>query len=428
MTEASRPRSLRPGRTLWLNAAQLGGAKVVNRGLGFLWSIVLARTLGLSGFGEYSYLIALVVLTSAFAESGFTSIVSRDVSGDSRHLSETVPTALALTIIFNIVAAAITVGIGDLSAPSYTRFWRAVLISLYLPANGVFNVVCAVFRGRDRFRYDSIFNVIHFLSFAALSAPALALGWGATGVLAAFVVRMYLVAGAAVLVCHYSIAPLQVGLSRPAARYLLQEGLPLMLSGVAAQVYIRIDIVILSFAMGTAAVAIYSVATRFIDALTTAAGALGFASLPLLAEMWLDAPARARRFAAKTSRRTLLIGITGAVLGVAVAPFFIGRLYGRDYTPAGHVLQVLLLVIPIYAVSQILTNLIIAAGRQRVLMWIYGGAAAVSVLLNVGLAPRWSYYGSAVAAVITALMVWLALQRAAMAMNKAGSARGIPSD
>src|SRR5690242_12105776 len=89
---------------LWRNAGQLGGAKVLNRGLGFFWTIVLARTLGVAGFGEYTYLIALVTLTSAFAEGGFTAIVSRDVASDPATLTTMVPTAMGLTVAFNLVA------------------------------------------------------------------------------------------------------------------------------------------------------------------------------------------------------------------------------------------------------------------------------------------------------------------------------------
>src|SRR5207249_1391128 len=42
----------RPGIALWQNVAQLGGAKVVNSGMGFLWTVVLARSLGVREFGE----------------------------------------------------------------------------------------------------------------------------------------------------------------------------------------------------------------------------------------------------------------------------------------------------------------------------------------------------------------------------------------
>ena len=399
----------RPGLALWRNVAQLGTAKVLNRGLGFAWSVVLARSLGVSGFGEYTYLVALTILLSLFAEGGFTSIVSRDVATDLDQIKRTVPTAMGLTVLFNLVACILLIGIAVIDTPTPGRLWRATLAAAYLPANGMFNVVSAVFRGRNRFDYDSAFNVINVLVFAALSAVALLLGWGVAGVVGAYVVRMYVVLAAATIVCARRIGVVGIALVADRARYLFKEGLPLVLSGAAAQVYVRIDIVILSLVAGTDAVAVYSVASRFADALTTAATALGFASLPLLAEMWRDDPRRAHRFARTTTRRTVMLAALALALGVAIARPLIRHLYGLPFAAGGPVLQILLITVPLYAVSQISSTLLIAAARQRVLVWIFGGAALVSIALNFFLASRWLYFGSAGAAVATSAVVTVAL-------------------
>src|SRR5437016_5505090 len=130
----------RPGMTLWRNAAQLGSAKVLSSVLGFLWTVVLARSLGLSEFGEYTYLVALTVLLSLFAEGGFTSIVSRDVANDAGALDRTVPTAMGLTLLFNLAASVVVIAIAVSDNPTPGRLWRVTLAAAYLPANGLFNV------------------------------------------------------------------------------------------------------------------------------------------------------------------------------------------------------------------------------------------------------------------------------------------------
>lgn len=381
----------------------------MNRGLGFFWTIVLARTLGVAGFGEYTYLIALVTLTSAFAEGGFTAIVSRDVATDPVQLERMVPTAMGLTIAFNVVAMIITLVIAWADTPTPTRLLGAGLIACYLPLNGAFNVVSAVFRGSDRFHYDSAFNIIQFLLFALLSGLALLLGWGVLGVLGAYVVRQIVTLIGTAVLCERRIGPVRIGWDRDARKYLLTEGLPLMLSTAAAQVYIRVDIIVLSFFAGTSAVGIYSIASRFIDTLTTGASALGFAALPFFATTMRDAPQQVRAITRRASRQVLGIAVMGAIAGIAVSPFLIRRLYGLPFAAAGHVLQLLLVTVPFYAVSQVLATLLIAEGRQRTLAYVYGGATALSVVLNVLFAPSMSYYGSAVAAIGTSAVVGVAL-------------------
>src|SRR6266850_1349808 len=222
-----------PGMTLWRNAAQLGTAKVLSSVLGLLWTVVLARSLGLREFGEYTYLVALTVLLSLFAEGGFTNIVIRDVASDTGALDRTVPTAMALTLALNLVACLAAIGIAVVDKPTTGRFWSATLAAAYIPANGLFNVISAVFRGRNRFDYDSTFNLVYFLVFALLSGVALLLGWGAVGVIGAHVVRMYVVLAASAAVCVTRIGRLRIAFVRERARYLFKEGLPLVLSGTA---------------------------------------------------------------------------------------------------------------------------------------------------------------------------------------------------
>src|SRR5881396_184916 len=209
----------RPGITLWRNAAQLGTAKVLSSVLGFLWTVVLARSLGLSEFGEYTYLVALTVLLSLFAEGGFTNIVIRDLASDAGALDRTVPTAMALTLLFNLAACLAAIGIAVVDKPTTERFWSATLAAAYIPANGLFNVISAVFRGQNRFDYDSTFNVIYFFVFAALSGVALLLGLGLTGVIGAHVARMYLVLAASAVVSSVRIGRVSIALVRERASY-----------------------------------------------------------------------------------------------------------------------------------------------------------------------------------------------------------------
>jgi len=405
----------RPGMTLWRNAAQLGTAKVLSSVLGLLWTVVLARSLGLSEFGEYTYLVALTVLLSLFAEGGFANIVIRDVASDPGALDRTVPTAMALTLALNLAACLAAIGIAVLDQPTTGRFWSATLAAAYIPANGLFNMISAVFRGHNRFDYDSTFNLIYFLLFAVLSGVALLLGWGAVGVIGAHVVRMYLVLAASAAVCMMRVGRLRIAFVPERARYLFKEGLPLVLSGAAAQVYVRIDIVVLSFVAGTNAVALYSVAARFTDALTTAANVLGFASLPVLAEMWRDDPRRAHQFTQATVGRALLLTLLAAAGGAIIARPLIRHLYGLPFGVSGQILQILLAAVPLSAASQILSALVIASSRQRALVWIFGGAAVLSTFLNFLLAARWQYFGSAASNVATATFVavtlWWLVQR-----------------
>jgi O-antigen/teichoic acid export membrane protein len=383
------------------NAVQLGGAKLMARLLTVFWTVMLARTLGVGDFGEYTYLTALVILLAMFSDGGISTIVGRDAAAEPKKAGRELPTALTIIVLLNVGAAALVIGIALANELSWHRFWLTALIALYLPANAVFNVFCAVFRARGFFGYDSLLNVGDSVSFIVLSGAALALGWGVEGVIAAFAARQYLLLVACVAIFGQTGYSSRFGWDRSAARYLGKEGWPMILSGAANHAYARVDIIVLYSLAGAEAAGTYSVAARLIDGAMLGLGALGFASLPVLSRLAADDPRAAGKM---TVRIALLAGAGTLVLsavGGMLSQLVINIMYGADFADAGPVLAILLVTIPAYTLSQVFGSLLVALGRQHLLVLTYGIALITSISMNVWLVPHYSFIGSAISAVAT---------------------------
>jgi O-antigen/teichoic acid export membrane protein len=122
-----------------------------------------------------------------------------------------------------------------------------------------------------------------------------------------------------------------------------------------------------------------------------------------------------------------------AVIGTVLSQFVIDAMYGAEFSAAGPVLAILLITIPAYTLSQVFGSLLVALGRQHLLILAYGIALVASISLNVWLVPAFSYIGSALGAVVTSgillvllvgmtqLANWQAVQAHASAPEEAGS-------
>jgi O-antigen/teichoic acid export membrane protein len=368
------------------------------------WTVILAHSLGLANFGEYAYLVALAILLSIFSEAGLSTVIARDVARQPKDQESVLATAMTATLGLNVVAALVLVAIDLLHSNSGQHIAYAALISLYLPVNGLNNILAAVLRARDRFSQDSLVNLADAGLFAILSGAAIVGHLGLAGVVGAYAARQYLVFGLYALLVRRLVGPWRFGFSASAARYLGRDGIPLTISGAAAHAYVRVDAVLLSFLATTTAVGIYSIATRFIDAMMVLVTAVGAATLPSMAVL----AARRRELHSTTVRTALVAAVAFAVVILPVevlSPWLIGHLFGREFIASEGVLRVLVLVIPLYAGAQVLRSFLVAVGAQAMLTSIYVLALVTNVALNFLLIPRLSYYGSSLAAVVTAVLV-----------------------
>jgi O-antigen/teichoic acid export membrane protein len=369
--------------------------------LSVVWTVLLTRVLGVGDFGEYTYLTALVILLAMFSDGGISTISGRDAAADPKKAARELPTALSIIVLLNLIGMVLVVAISMAAEPSLERFWLSALIALFLPANAVFNVICAVFRARGFFGYDSLFNVGDSLSFMALSGISLAAGLGLAGVIASFAARQYVLLAISMALFGRTGLPARFGWDRAAARYLFREGWPMILSGAANHAYARVDIIILYALAGAEAAGMYSVAARLIDGAMLGLGALGFATLPVLSRLAVSEPRQAGRL---TVRIALLAGVGTlicAVIGTVLSQFVIETMYGAEFSAAGPVLAILLITIPAYTLSQVFGSLLVALGRQHLLILAYGIALVASISLNVWLVPAFTYIGSAMGAVVT---------------------------
>lgn len=321
------------GNFSWL-VAEKGVRLVLSVGVGF-W---VARYLGPERFGILNYGLALVGLVSLLAELGLENVVRRDLIRTPGRTTEWVATSAGLRLAGGVAAygvLAIILWRGGMRDSE--RMLVAVLgLTLFQPA---FMVADLWFQARLQARFT-------------VWAQGLALAVGA-GVRVALIVGgaslttfAWAVVGEAAIACALVMfLARRAGLRWPlrafdgvVARQLLREAWPLLLSGIAVMLYLRIDVIMLRRMVGEAEVGIYAAATRFTEIWYFLPVALASSALPSLL--------RAREKDAATYRARLQtwydlnagLAYVLAVGSALAAPWLIRVAYGPAFAAAEPVL------------------------------------------------------------------------------------------
>lgn len=384
------------------NTSWLFADRILRMGVGVLLSAWIARYLGTASFGALSYAMAFVALFGSFATLGLDGIVVRDLVR-GLDLGATLGTAFALRLTGSLVALACATATILVVRPGDPLEARLVVI---LAAATLFQSVDVVdfwFQSRVASRYAVIAKNGAFLVVAVvraalviLRAPLVAFAW------AAFLEAAVGAIGLAV-VYRYNAdrdrLPWRVSAAR--SRELLVASWPLIVSGMAITIYMRIDVIMLGSMIGDGGAGTYAAATRLSEIWYFVPTAITSSLAPSIVE------AKAAGGALYYQRLSRLFAwMTGLAIAVALPMTLLSGpltrlLYGDAYAAAGPVLAVHVWagVFVALGVAQGLWDInegLLNLGLYRTI-----AGAVTNVALNVVLIPRYGAMGAAIATVVS---------------------------
>lgn len=246
------------GNTGWLFAD-----KVLRMGMGLLISVWIARYLGPEQFGLFNYATAIVALFTAMATLGLNNIVVRDLLNHPEEANATLGTACLLQLIGGVLATGAAVVAVSVMRPNDATARLLVAIIGSAMVFKASDVIRYWFEAKVQSKYTVLVENAAFLVFAAVKlglifveAPLLAFVWivlAEACLVAVLLLFIYIQQGNRLSAWRYHYAR---------TKALLNDSWPLILSGLAAMLYMRMDQIMLGQMLGDEAVGIYSAAVR----------------------------------------------------------------------------------------------------------------------------------------------------------------------
>lgn len=388
------------------NAGWMVGDRLVRMALGLVVGAWIARYLGPASFGDFNFALAFVALFSPLATLGLERIVVRDLVDHPDAEREILGSAFRLRLVGALVALALSVG-----AVAFLRRddpQAVALVAILAGASVVqaFDVIDQWFQSAMRARYAVAATATAFVLAAILRvvlilahAPLVAFAWAAfaeAALAAAGLVLVYGRAGRRILAWSWS---------GPRGRSLVADGWPLMLSSVMILIYLRIDQVMLGQMASAAELGAYSAAVKLVEVWYFVPTTLVAAIFPSIVE--------ARRLGEDVfyDRLQKLYGAM-ALAGYAVAlptcllsGWIVAVVFGPDYARAAPMLAVLVWSILFTNLGVARSSFLTTMNMTRPYLVTVMLGAAVNVVLNLILIPRWGGMGAVIASCVA---YWLA--------------------
>jgi O-antigen/teichoic acid export membrane protein len=370
---------------------------VVGAALFFVVVVVIARYLGVEGFGHYSFVMAVASVFQLVADMGVRNVVIRDLAVDPQSVGRRLAVARTLLVALSMASMAGIVGLSFVvtSDPVLRQsFWlagAAVMMTFYALGYS------AVLRAFERMDADILGFVLHKVLLLVLVLALARTALGLRGVFA-----MNLLANAALYVYYRALVSREHGVTRlsrdlRAAWALLADSAPLGVAEVLRRLTWQVDRLVLTALATPAAVGLFSTAYKFPEAFKPLAQNLTLPLFPSFSRLAASSAEAAVEAAHRALRLLYALGAPVAVVLAVLADRVVALLFGSAYREAGTALAILAPMALLLLPTSLFAYLFTALGRQR---W-YTACAAAALVVNLGLdlllIPRLGFEGAAVA-------------------------------
>ncbi len=384
--------------------------KLFRMGVGVFVSVLITRYLGPDKFGIFSYALAFAGLFTTVAGLGLDRIVIREISRDASRKDAILGTAFWLKLAggagtFLIILAAIAA-----LKPADTL---VIVLTAVFGAALIFNALDVVdfwFQARIQSKQPVLARNSAFILASAIKVGLVLASASLLSLTLATAAEAVFAAIALALVYRWAGNSFRAWkLDRGLAKALLAESWPLIISGFAILVYMRIDQIMLGSLLDDRAVGLFAAAVKFSEIWYFIPLGISSSVFPVLVEYFKDNPAVFFRKYQNVFNVMAILSVGLAVVMTFASSRLVVMLYGQEFQASGPVLAIhiwagVFVFLGITASMWTMIN-----GYQRFALWASLTGAAVKIGLNLLVIPAYGIVGAAATMVASqALSAYLA--------------------
>ena len=384
------------------NAGWLVAERVLSGVLAITVTAAVARHLGPTQFGVLSFALSAVLLFATLWTLGLSGLVVRELVREPGREAELLGTVMGLRIAGGIVAlAAVLALVAVLGRDDITRV-AVVILMVGVLALYTFDGIDYWLQAGVRSRHAVIARSLA-LAVASVVNVALIVIDGPLLAFAAAAALEYALGGMLLVVAYVRLGghPARWQFRISTARALLTASWPLILSGVANAINLRVDQLMLGTMSGSDAVGTYAAAARLSEVWYFVPAAIAASVFPAMVRAHTGDRPSFDRWMTRLYDLMIALALPIAIVVSLLAGPLVAVLFGPEFEASGPILAVHVWAGPFVFLGAALSRWLIAEDRLKFSLARHGAGAVVNVALNLVLIPLYGGAGAAIATLVS---------------------------
>lgn len=401
-------------KQLFQDILNTGLLKIIGISSSFLLSAVLARNLDPKGFGNYSYLISVLLVIMVPIQFGLPKYVMRVVSetkqkGCLNQINKLISTShIIITMTFGLLCLLSLLLPSLLGQNTEIKLYSAVIV-LGSSFNAIYS---AILRGLGHSfwgNFDAIvirpallLVMVLVVGLITKVSMIVVLRLYAVNVVVGYIFNVFILYNNKIKV--FGIWSIKI-LNRVFLKELLPSTLPLLLVGVVDILSRNLDVLLLGNFVSPEELGVYKVAISFAWLLSLPRSIFSLAWSPHISASKIESQESFRLITNKLSNRVFSTSILVITLVVIFGENLIVHLYGTSYDGA-YDLVLILAVGHFFNISLGLGDVVLTMiGKEKRVAIVSAFAVIINAFVAFNLIPIWGIYGAAVGTSIAMILM-----------------------
>lgn len=387
----------------------------------FLLNVYLARTLGVDGFGTWSFFFSILTIITLLSHFGINASARKFVAQYNKtgELNNVLKSSLKLRLVFSLTFTIILLLVHKPLATLVGRPEFAPLFLLSVPliiVGGLVEFLKNIFMGLHRLIYNFFVNLLEHGLKLLLVVTCLTVSLDLSNIVNSFTVACFITS----VIGFYMLFTKFYGANRPPAEHnftkkIFEYSIPLFFISIGFLVATEVDTLMLGLLSTDTEVGTYAVAKQIITKLPHISLAIAMGAMPVFAKLNETNRGEFKIMFYKLLKVNALI-FAIIVLGLlTLCQFFVPLVFGIRYTASVLPLQILTVYLVCFSFSVFLSTFLDYQGlaKKRAINLVI--SMGLNIVLNLVLIPTHGAVGAAIATSISYLpyvfLNWIEVQK-----------------
>ncbi|MCQ2960932.1 MAG: flippase [archaeon] len=392
-------------KSIFKNTSWLSISQVITSICAFLWTIIIARYLGVSDYGIVSFAISFTGLIGIVMDLGISTFITREIAKFKESTHKYFNNIFLLKLLLGIILFFISGLILYILGYSHLTIVVTLIFTIELIFISMVGFLNGVFQAFEKVKYQAIGNILN--SGLLLLGILITLGFdlGVVSIALAYTISYCIFFFYMFLMYTKKFGFPRFELDMSFIKEVIIGSIPFGLTNFFYTIYFSIDIVMLYYISGDYATGIYKSAYNIITVFTTFFVVYQAVIFPVMSKFFKESP-NLIKTSYKLSVKYLLL----LIIPICVYIFFYARpivdiIYSNKYTLATTPVQILIWTVLFLFINGAASLLLNAIDKEKAVTKIYVIAAIFNILLNLILIPLYSYDGAAIATVLSEILI-----------------------
>ncbi len=374
-----------------------------NLALGVVVTLIIVRTLGSTGFGQWSTIFAVTQIATNFGELGLTQVAISRAASEPRKEADWLGALVSLRVMLAIPTTIASLAAVLLIAPTQQSRIAGVLIAAIVLVSAP-GAVTAVFQLRVR---NDISIAIMTLNSVLWGAGAIAVSIFSKSIeaFAAVFLAVAVITTCISVLLALRLASVRLTASRRLWPALMRVGLGVGAAGILVTLYVKLDQVLVFELAGSRQAGLYGAAYRILDQIQFIPSSVMTTLFPLIASAHPRDLARVRKLLQAAGEYLTMASLPILAFTAIAAHPIMRLLFGSQFDRAAPALPILMGAFVSISFGYLAGNMVVILELQRKFFRYAAVGLVVNASLNIVLIPRYGFLAAAWITLVTEVVV-----------------------